>query len=80
MCRMLKKRRTETSKSCKPGVGLAHSQRGRYEVEMLRHHRVTRDSKLEFRVKWKGWLDEDNTWEPEANLLYCFAPWLRSPN
>ena len=26
---------------------------------------------LKFLVKWKGYSDADNTWEPESNLTHC---------
>ncbi|EST04973.2 Chromo shadow domain protein [Kalmanozyma brasiliensis GHG001] len=43
-----------------------------FEVEAIRAHRRSKDTdswKCEYLVKWKGWPEEDNTWEPEKNLV-----------
>ena len=39
-----------------------------YEVERIVASRPQKNGKLEYRVKWKGWPESDNTWEPEENL------------
>ena len=41
-----------------------------YEVEHIVRRRpiVGRDNEYEYEVKWKGYSDDDNTWEPIANL------------
>jgi hypothetical protein len=40
-----------------------------YEVERITHHRYFgRTKKLQYLIKWKGYPDSDNTWEPAANL------------
>ncbi|KAJ9523672.1 hypothetical protein QJQ45_020105 [Haematococcus lacustris] len=40
-----------------------------YEVERIVSHRHVRAGKAkEFLVKWKGYEDSDNTWEPASNL------------
>ncbi|KAJ9513501.1 hypothetical protein QJQ45_006046 [Haematococcus lacustris] len=40
-----------------------------YEVERIVNHRHVRAGKAkEFLVKWKGYEDSDNTWEPASNL------------
>jgi len=39
-----------------------------YNVEYIVAHR-RRKHKLEFQVKWEGYPSEQNTWEPEENLL-----------
>jgi hypothetical protein len=40
-----------------------------YEVERITHHRYFgRTRKLQYLIKWKGYPDSDNTWEPAANL------------
>jgi len=38
----------------------------KYEVEEITDSRLKR-GKLEFLVKWSGYTDDYNTWEPEAN-------------
>ncbi|KAJ9519568.1 hypothetical protein QJQ45_000659 [Haematococcus lacustris] len=40
-----------------------------YEVERIVNHRHVRAGKAkEYLVKWKGYEDSDNTWEPASNL------------
>ncbi|KAJ9505186.1 hypothetical protein QJQ45_006782, partial [Haematococcus lacustris] len=40
-----------------------------YEVERIVNHRHVRGGKAkEYLVKWKGYEDSDNTWEPASNL------------
>lgn len=43
---------------------------GEYIVEALRTHRLVR-GRREFFVKWYGYGDLDNTWEPESALENC---------
>ena len=47
-----------------------------YEVEAIleerRVHHAT-GGQLEMRVKWKGWPEEDSTWEPLDSLSGCPA-------
>ncbi|SJX63530.1 uncharacterized protein SRS1_14286 [Sporisorium reilianum f. sp. reilianum] len=42
-----------------------------YEVEAIRTHRPLKGAEswnMEYRIKWKGYDEADNTWEPETNL------------
>ncbi|EAY20210.1 hypothetical protein TVAG_021570 [Trichomonas vaginalis G3] len=40
-----------------------------YEVEKIVDHKKQKDGTYVYYIKWKGYTDEDNTWEPEANLF-----------
>lgn len=41
-----------------------------YEVEAILDHRK-KGRRVEFLVKWKGYDNEHNTWEPKTNLTNC---------
>ena len=40
-----------------------------WEVEKILNKRVTEEGKAEYMVKWKGWTDKWNGWEPEEHLV-----------
>lgn len=64
-----------------PGCIRAHKHGGRckvgqveeedYEVECIRDERQGADGHAQFLIKWKGWPEEDSTWEAEATLAGC---------
>ncbi|KAL6640877.1 hypothetical protein ACP70R_019058 [Stipagrostis hirtigluma subsp. patula] len=43
---------------------------GFYEIEAIRRRRL-RKGKLQYLVKWRGWPESANTWEPFENLKAC---------
>ncbi|CAI9103302.1 OLC1v1001761C3 [Oldenlandia corymbosa var. corymbosa] len=43
---------------------------GYYEIEAVRRKRV-RKGQAQYLIKWRGWPETANTWEPLENLLQC---------
>ncbi|EGR33640.1 hypothetical protein IMG5_047490 [Ichthyophthirius multifiliis] len=41
-----------------------------YEIQQIKKIRYI-DGKLQFFIKWKGWHEKHNTWEPFENLKNC---------
>merc|ERR1712156_1086653 len=39
-----------------------------YEVESIVDKKILKNGKIKYLVKWKGWDEEDNTWEIESNI------------
>ncbi|PNY16627.1 chromo domain-containing protein LHP1-like [Trifolium pratense] len=54
-----------------PAINFPSLNDGFYEAESIRQKRV-RKGKVEYLVKWFGWDETDNTWEPRENLV-CAA-------
>ncbi|KAJ8565695.1 hypothetical protein K7X08_008271 [Anisodus acutangulus] len=43
---------------------------GFYEIEAVRRKRV-RKGQVQYLIKWRGWPETANTWEPVKNLMSC---------
>ncbi|KAJ6379768.1 hypothetical protein OIU76_016422 [Salix suchowensis] len=43
---------------------------GFFEIEAIRRKRV-RKGQLQYLIKWRGWPETSNTWEPLENLQSC---------
>jgi len=43
-----------------------------FEVEEIRNKRTNKKGKTEYLIKWKGYPEQENTWEPADNLQ-CFG-------
>ena len=41
---------------------------GEYVVKNICEHKVTGKNEVLFRVRWKGYSEKDDTWEPYSNL------------
>lgn len=52
--------------TCK-SIGITKRNLNNYEVEYLCDYKVVKDMEY-YLVKWKGWPDSTNTWEPLQNL------------
>ncbi|KAG5580431.1 hypothetical protein H5410_051058 [Solanum commersonii] len=44
---------------------------GFYEIETVRRKRI-RKGKIQYLIKWRGWPETANTWEPVDNLMTCY--------
>jgi hypothetical protein len=51
-----------------PPIRTSHASTS-YVVESIANHRPSSDgTRWEYKVKWEGWDEKDNTWEPEENM------------
>ncbi|XP_063782984.1 histone-lysine N-methyltransferase SUV39H2 [Pseudophryne corroboree] len=48
-------------------IGITRRNLNNYEVEYLCDHKIVKGAEY-FLVKWKGWPESNNTWEPKENL------------
>lgn len=73
---MKTKRKTEAQTTPFHGPNLhphphpEHNDDGFYEIEAIRRRRV-RKGQLQYLIKWRGWPENANTWEPLENLQAC---------
>ena len=57
-------------KNTNPPPEIVAGKEPEYEVERVVDLRATRGGKILYKVKWKGYGDGDNSWEPAANLAH----------
>ena len=43
-----------------------------YKVETIKKERVNKNGIREVLVKWKGWPEKYNSWEPKTNIIRTF--------
>ena len=48
-----------------------------FDVEKILRHRRNKKGELEFLVRWEGYGEEEDTWEPPSNFMQrVCAPWV----
>ncbi|KAL7945104.1 hypothetical protein V8C42DRAFT_324578 [Trichoderma barbatum] len=66
------KKATESKARETKATANAREKRNEWEVEKIVDSRIEEETLQHFfRVKWKGFSDKDNTWEPKKNLANC---------
>jgi hypothetical protein len=66
-----KNQRDDKSKEEKSELGDSEDKNEQYVVEMILQHRHNkRLARHEYLVKWQGWGDDHNTWEPEDHFVH----------
>ncbi|KAL4511906.1 hypothetical protein ABPG72_012751 [Tetrahymena utriculariae] len=71
------KGRRKYKRNLKKAIEVSHQQQtqladGYYEVESIQKIRSFGKYDLRFYIKWKGWEENDNTWEPFQNVRNCY--------
>ncbi|KAL4471675.1 hypothetical protein ABPG74_008568 [Tetrahymena malaccensis] len=71
------KGRRKYKRNIKKAIEVSHQQQtqladGYYEVESIQKIRSFGKYDLKFYIKWKGWNENDNTWEPFQNVRNCY--------
>lgn len=61
---------TGAKRGPKPGKAKEAKKEEEYEVEKIIEHAGSGKS-VKYLVKWKGYKDKENTWEPKSNLAHA---------
>jgi hypothetical protein len=56
----------------RPPLEIVGQEEGHYEIEKILQERPTRNRKsMQYLVKWKGYLDSENSWLPAKELTHA---------